>query len=182
MAKGTVVDFTGVEGGGRTRVPEDDYRLKCVQIKPDTSKAGNSMWVWKWEIVGGKFAGKTLIDRTTFTKESLWKLKQILEAFGITVPNKRVALNPQKYIGKELGATVVDDEYENRISSKIADYVSLDVLEADEDEEMDDDTEEDEDQEEEPTPKKGKKGKKGKKSKPVSDEEEEIEDLDLDEL
>src|SRR5450755_1873232 len=122
MAKGIVVDFSGVEtGGGRTRVPEDDYRVVVKAVKQTESKAGNQMLVWDFEISAGKFKGKTLRDRTVLTKEAMWKLKQVLEAMGMQVPNKKVALQLAKYIGKELGVTTVDDEYEGRISSKVAD-------------------------------------------------------------
>lgn len=171
----TTVDFTGVEsGGGRTRVPEDDYRVKVVGVKHETSKAGNPMLVWEFEIVDGKFKGKKLRDRTVLQENSLWKLKQLLEAMGIEVPSKRVALKLGNYVGRTLGVTTVDDEYENKVSSKVADYISEEVLDA---------GESDEDEDEEPTPKKSKKGKKdkGKKSK-KADDEEEIEDLDLDEI
>lgn len=180
MAKGTkggktIVDFTGVDSGGRTRVPEDDYLVKVVSVKHDTSKSsGNPMLVWEFEIVDGKFAGKKLRDRTVLQENSLWKLKQLLEAMGVEVPSKRVALQLQNYIGRTLGVTTVDDEYEGRVSSKVADYVSLDVLE-----DVDDDDDDDED--EEPAPKKSKKGKK-KSKKQDDDDDEEVEDLDLDEI
>lgn len=177
MAKPLNVDFSGVESGGRTRVPEDDYHVKVDSVKQQESKAGNQMLVWDFEITKGKFAGKKLRDRTVLTKESLWKLKQVLEAMGVTVPSKKVALNLTKYVGKELGVTVVDDEYEGRINSKVADYVSLDVLE-------NVDTDDDEDEDEEPVAKKSKKGKKSKKAKKDEDEEDddEVEELDLDEM
>jgi hypothetical protein len=180
MAKILSVDFSGVESSGRVRVPEDDYRVRVDAVKQQESKAGNQMLVWDFEITKGKFAGKKLRDRTVLTKESLWKLKQVLEAMGVSVPSKKVALNITKYIGMELGVTVVDDEYEGRINSKVADYVSLDVL----DNVPDGDEDEDEDEDEEPVAKKSKKGKKGKKSKKAEedDEDEDIEELDLDEM
>lgn len=178
MAKGLAVDFSGVEsGGGRTRIPEGDYKVTVDTVKQAESKAGNAMLVWDFKISEGKFAGKKLRDRTTLTPESLWKLKQVLEAMGISVPSKQVALKLSNYIGKDLGVTVVDDEYEGRISSKVADYVSVDVIDGSDIEEE----EEDEDEEEEPAPKKAKKGKK-KKAAPVEEEEDEIEELDLDEM
>lgn len=178
MAKPLNVDFSGVESSGRVRVPEDDYRVRVDTVKQQESKAGNQMLVWDFEITKGKFAGKKLRDRTVLTKESLWKLKQVLEAMGVTVPSKKVALNLTKYVGKELGVTVVDDEYEGRINSKVADYVSLDVLNN-----VDTDDEDDEDEDEEPVAKKSKKNKKGKKSKKQDDDEDEdIEELDLDEM
>jgi len=165
----TVVDFTGVNANsGRVRIPEGDYPVVVKGVKHETSKAGNPMLVWEFEITEGKHKGKVLRDRTVLQENSLWKLKQLLEAMGITVPSKRVALDLARYPGMELGVTAVDDEYDGRISSKVADYVSADVFE-----------EEDEEEEEEEAPPKS----KAKKSKKRQDEdEEEIEDLDLDEI
>lgn len=180
--KPLVVDFSGVDStGGRVRIPEGDYRVRVKSVKHDTSKAGNAMLVWEFEVSEGKHAGKVLRDRTVLQANSLWKLKQLLEAMGVEVPSKRVALRLEKYLKKELGVTTVDDEYEGKISSKVGDYISTDVL--DESSEEDEDEVEDEEEEDEAPKrsKKAKKGKKGKKSKKVADEEE-IEDLDLDEI
>lgn len=194
MAKPLAVDFSKVEsGGGRIRIPEGDYRVKVAAVKQQESKAGNQMLVWDFEFVEGKAKGKKIRDRTVLTAEALWKLKQLLEAMGIAVPSKKVALNFAKYLGKELGITVVDDEYEGKVSSKVADYISLDILDnvdddeedEDEDEVEDDDEDEDEDEDEEepaPKPKRSSKSKKGKKSKKVEDDEDEIEELDLDSI
>jgi len=177
------VDFKGVEsGGGRVRVPEGDYRAKVVSIKQGTSKSSsNPMLTWEFVGTAGKLKGKKLKDYTTLTAESLWKLKGLLEALGFSVPSKRIDLAPmlKRAIGKELGLTLVDEEYENKMSSKIADYLTLDDLE-DSDDEDDDESEDDEDiDDEEPQPKA--KKKKAKKKK-VEDDDDEIEDLDLDEL
>ena len=178
MAKGQiVVDFSKANStGGRIRLPEGDYKVKVRKVSHDTSKNGNPMLIWDFEIIEGKHRGKVLHERTMLMENSYWRLKQLLEAMGITVPSKRVALDLARYPGKELGVTVVDDEpYEGRINSKISDYVDIDVVgEEDEDEDVEED---EEDEEEEPAPKKAKKGKKKKQQV-----EEEIEDLDLDEI
>jgi hypothetical protein len=157
MAKKTIVDFTNTDSntGGRVRLPEDDYKVRVRSVKHDTSKNGNPMLVWEFELVDGKFSGKILRERTMLMENSLWRLKQLLEAMGIQVPSKRVALDLARYPGKELGVTVVDDEpYEGKISSKIADYVNVAVLDSDDGTEY---SEEDDEDEEEPAPRK--KGK-----------------------
>lgn len=158
-------DFSKVEeGGGRFRVPEGDYRFKVVAAKIDTSeKSGNTMIVWTFEGVEGKVKGKRVKDYTTITAKSLWKLRDLLTAMGVKVPKKVVSITPSKYVGKELGLTLSDDEYEGKISSKPSDYLDIETLESggvddeddedledeeDEDDEDDDEEEEDEDDEE----------------------------------
>jgi hypothetical protein len=177
MANKTVVDFSGVDStGGRTRIPEDDYRVRVKSVRHETSNNGNPMLLWEFEITTGKFKGKVLRDRTMLMENSLWRLKQLLEAMGISVPSKRVALDLARYPGMELGVTAVDDEYEGRISSKVSDYINIAVLDEDEGDEDEEEVEE--------QPASSKKGKKGKKAKrqAVAEDEEEIEDLDLDSI
>lgn len=184
MAK-TIVDFTDVESsGGRVRVPEDDYRAKVLSVKQETAKSGNEMLVWEFEIRSGdkKAKGKKIKDYTVLQANSLWKLKGLLEAIGVSVPQKKLDILPilKKVKGKELGITVIDEEYENKISSKVSDYLDLDALEStdDEDDESDEDDDEDDD-DDEPTPKKSKKGKKKSKK---NEDDDDIEELDLDDL
>jgi hypothetical protein len=177
-----VVDFTDSEGGGRgIRIPEDDYRAVCKELVQKESKAGNQMLVGQFRIVDGKHKGKELRDWFPLTKEMAWKLRSFLEATGATVPSKKAKVKTEKYLDLEVGITVADEERDNRITSKIQDYIGTDVLDDD------DSLVEDEDEDEEPAPKKkGKKGKKGKKKKGSQqagiDNEESVEELDLDEV
>jgi hypothetical protein len=184
QSKKTVVDFSNTDSGNsRVRIPEDNYRAKVKTVKHETSKAGNPMLVWEFEIAEGKFKGRVLIDRTVLQENSLWKLKQLLEAMGITVPSKRIALDLSRYPGRELGISVVDDEYEGRISSKVGDYMDVDVLDGgdiEDDEEEDEEEDEDEEQEEEEEPAPRQRARKSRKAAPK--DEEEIEDLDLDSI
>lgn len=144
------VNFKDVESSGRVRIPEGDYKAKCVANKQDESKDGNPMVVWDWEIIEGKQKGKKLRDYAPLSSKGLWKLKSILEGMGVTVPNRAVNINLDKYLGEEVGITVGDDEYGGRISSKVSDYFTTDALDEDGDEEdLEDEDEEEEDEDEE---------------------------------
>jgi len=185
MAKGggPIVDFTGVQsGGGRPRIPEGDHLAKVASVKQETSSKGNEMLVWRFEVSNGRGRGKVLQTYTSLNTEALWKLRGLLEALGVAVPDGRAQLRLKNYIGKEIGITVIDEEYNNRIYSNITDFISADSLtDEDVDDEEEDEEEEEEDEEEEATPPpKAKKSKKAKRRE--AEEEEEIEDIDLDEL
>jgi hypothetical protein len=143
-------------GGGRVRVPEGDYRVKVIKIKEDESKSGNEMLVVDYKGLDGKLKGKKLRDYMTLTPKSAWKIREMIAACGVKVPDSMFDLPYKKLVGKELAVTVEDDEYENKISSKIRDYIDLETYaeaEEDEDEEddedLDDDELEDEDDEDE---------------------------------
>lgn len=125
------VDFSNVkEGGGGVRVPEDDYHMRVASLKQDISeKNSNPMLVAQFAFVDKKVAkkaGGTIRENFVLTEKSLWKLRDFLEACGIKVPKSSVNIPIKKLVNKEFGATVVDDEpYNNRIKSKIADYMTI---------------------------------------------------------
>lgn len=133
-------------GGGSARVPEDDYKAKIIEIIDKPSSAGDPMLTLTYQITEGKHKGKKIKDRIVLTEKVLWKLRQLLEAQGKTVPEKLFKLNIDKLMGPEVAITVVDGEpYRGRIKSEIGDVQSVDVLE-DSDEDDDDDTDDDEDE------------------------------------
>lgn len=146
------IDFSKeVEGGGGgVRIPENDYKGQIVKIKKIRSSEkdtpGLAVTV---KVTEGKFKGKKLTDRLWITPKSLWRVRSLLEALGLSVPKKVVNIPIKKIIGKEVGMTVIDDEpYNGRIKSKIGDFVDLETL-ADLDDEDDEDFDEDEDDEDE---------------------------------
>lgn len=165
--KGTVrIPFDEMEEGmGRFRVPEGDYKFKIAAVKQAVSEnSGNSMIVVDFQGLEGKVKGRKVRGYFPLTKKALWKLRDLLTAVGMEVPRAAVNLKLKSLIGKELGVTLSDDEYEGKISSKPTDFIDLETLESggveDEDED-DEDDEEDSDTDDE-------------------DEDEDIEDLDLD--
>lgn len=183
--KNGVIDFSGVEsgggGGGGARVPEADYALVVDKVTEAESKnSGNSMLVWDFKIAKGKYKGKRLKRvYATLTVDSLWKLKSILEALGLPSDKIEIKAILKKAPGKECGGTLVDDEYEGKIKSEIAEFMTSEEL----DEHSSDDEEDDTDDEDVKSKKTKKKApKKGKKKKKSDDDDEEIEDLDVDDV
>jgi hypothetical protein len=139
-----------VKGQGRVRIPEGDYKMKVKSVKQATSEKGNPMLVWTFELIDHKKAGATFRDYAPLTPKALWKLRSILEAMGAKVPDKDFNLTLKKYLGKELGVTVIDEEYENKMYSRIDDYMDLETLagnDVDDDEDEDDEDDETEDSE-----------------------------------
>ena len=124
------------------------------------------MLVFTFQGVDGKFKGKTFRDYFALTPKALWKLRGCLEAMGISVPKSKVNIPMNKLIGKEVGVTLADDEYEGKISSKPADYIDLDTLAGNDVDDDEDDDEADEDD----------------SDSDDDDDEEDLEDLDLEDL
>jgi hypothetical protein len=187
------LDFTDVEtGGGGFKIPEGDYRMKVESVEDTESDAGNSMFKWTFVGMEKKAKGKKFYLYTVYDPpDSLWKLRSLLEALGQEVPDGPLDLDLDEMTDLEIIGHVEDEEYQNKMTSKLKDFSSVDGAEEEEEEEEEEEKpakgkkkkkkeeEEEEEEEENPRGKKGKK-KKGKKLDAMSAEE--VKALEEDEM
>lgn len=202
------VDFSNVKEGGATfnkkRVPAGDYAAKVTKVQDSPAKDGIHQWLFTIELTS-KFTDRKFPYYCKLQENQLWKLRNLFLAGGVVVPKKKVKVDPTKIVGRLIGITLEDDEYDNKLQSVISavfpasdlDDAADEADDLDEDEEEGDDEEEDEDatdeeddeedeEEEEPAPappvkKAAAKKTAAKKAAPtVSDDE--LEELDLDDL
>lgn len=147
------VDFSKVPERGSVRVPEGDYVAKLVKAEKTNAKSsGNPMLVIRLELQSGPkdARGKALTDRHILVEDSLWTLRNMLEAMGYKVKPAAMKIDVDKMlIGKKVGITVVDgDEYNGRIRSEVGDYIPVSavgkVVKADDADLFDDDEDEEE--------------------------------------
>lgn len=146
MATAHILDFSNVRDQGSFRpkhMPEGDYRMKIESVLDDKSKEGNAMWVYTISLVSN--------PRATYgyycllgNEKQLWKIRNLFVAAGLAVPKKRVKVNPDKLIGMEIGASLVDDEYEGKMKSVIDGVFP--VTELTEDDVVDDEVVEDDEE------------------------------------
>ncbi len=152
------IDMTNVKEGGAfnsRQVPAGDYRLRVVDVQDGEVKrgdnAGSPQWTFVIQIATGKHKGGKYPYRCTLVENQLWKVRNLLVAAGITVPKQRLKVDPNKLIGKVVGGTLEDDEYDNKVRSQITAIFPVDELvEDDEDQDEDaavEDTEEPEEEE-----------------------------------
>lgn len=169
-------------------LPEGDYRAKITKCDDHTSKAGNFQWLYTISITDAKGKGAAYPYYCGVEPDQLWKVRNLFVAAGVNVPKKRLKLDPNKVVGRGVGITLEDDEYEGKPKSVIAAVLPLsEVGDADEDADEDDEEVEEEDEEdeeeEEPAPVKTKKKAKGKKAPaPAEVDDDELEELEIDEL
>lgn len=174
------VDFSDTEsrggkksGGGKKHYPEGDYavKVKDAVLGRSSGDDGKPRIEVTYVITAPpKFKNKTFRDDLYLTPASLWRLRQSMEAMGMKVPSKKVAVDPVKLIGKTCAVTLTDDEYEGKVYSNVSDTFLLaelkkssgkakavdddddedeeDEEEDDEDDEDDDDDDDDEDEDE----------------------------------
>lgn len=154
MAKAgpTDINFKGVSGSARRiHVPEGDYLIRGKSVEAtESKKTKNPMWVIRWEFVNGPKQGAEIIDRVVLVQQSLFRLRNLLEACGIRVPEGKLTVDPNKIIKmtqrKPIGAQIVDDDaYEGHIPSTVKRYIPADeVQNTPDDEEEDEELEDDE--------------------------------------
>src|SRR5688572_11627977 len=114
-----VIDFSKVpDGGGRfnkKRQPEGDYRGIITKVEDAASKKdGGAQWLFTIKVGSGTYPYYCKLNA-----ESYWKVRNLLHAAGIKVPDKRASVNPDKLVGKNIGVTLQDDEYEGRKQSNV---------------------------------------------------------------
>lgn len=209
------VDFSGMKKAGKAKVDfsdagdrgpfnpkyqeEGDYLFKIVAVLDSPTKEKNEpQWIFAFQDVEDPRAVYPF--RCKLDKSNAWKIRNVFEACGKKVAQKILAVDPQQVVGKLIGATLEDNEYNGKVKSQIGDVFSAkdfgsEVDEPDDDEVEDDDVEEDEEPEEKPVAKKkkaaakpaapAKKAKKKPEPEPEDDdddEDEEVEDGDDEEL
>lgn len=189
-AKPMSLDFTNVKEGGnfnKKRQKAGDYRALVAKVQDAKAKnSGDSMWLYTIKVGSGGYP-----YYCQFTETTVWKIRNLLTAAGVKVPKKRVRVNPDIVVGKEIGVTLEDAEYDGKLQSEVASVFPLSELTAENeadsddegDDEGDDDVQEPEDDEEEPQPA-AKKDKKKKKPKATAADvtEDELESLDIEDL
>lgn len=199
------MNFTNVKDSGQfspRHVPEGDYVMKVVKVDDHTSKEGNEQWLFTIQRKGDQRANYPYYCGCD--EKQAWKIRKLFIAAGIQVPKKLVLVDPNKLVGKEIGAFLEDDEYEGRMRSRIADtFPVADVSEADEDDhpkrksrvvkEDDDevdtsDVDDDEEDDEEPGPPPRRKrvapalAKKRRPEPEPEDEDDDLDELDVEEI
>jgi hypothetical protein len=178
-----IIDFTNVKERGEFNTkhkPAGDYRMKIVKVDDGVSKAGNDQWVFTLIPVDDRQA--TYPYYCGMDDKQSWKVRNLFVAAGFPVPKKRVNVDPNKLVGKEIGATLDDAEFEGRKKSEITQTFPVSNLEED----TEDDIEDIEDEEEEERPSKRRVAKKTtkKRRQPIEDDDddEDVDELDLEEL
>lgn len=189
-SKKVKVDFTGVESFQRPS--EGEHVCKIVSAELKQSQGGNDMIVVAFEVTKGQDKGARVYENYPLAENALWKLKGMLQAIGMKCDGK-VQLDLDKLIGKICIVSVIDDEYNGQVRSRVQECRKLAAVAEDEDDDeddIDDEDDEDDEEEEEPAPKKKATAKKPSKPAPKKkaamnppeedDEEEDDDDWDED--
>lgn len=157
-SKSMRIDFSDVPKERRQRfrhIEEGEYLAKIVSHKKkwkDNDKSNAPYIAWTIQITDGKYKGTPFIENTSLKKDALFNLRNLI--FAATdgkknVAGKAVQFNPDSLVGVKIGIIVEDEEWDNKMRSKIADVRPLSEMEDEDEEEATEDEDEDEDEEDE---------------------------------
>lgn len=117
-------DFTNYRDTGSARVEPGTYRARVTDFNETESKAGNVMFEVYLEIIDGPYTGKQVIDRLPQTEKAMFRSAAFLQALGVKIAKKKLALNPKSLIGRPVDILVEDGEpYNGRVKSEVREYL-----------------------------------------------------------
>lgn len=115
MVSAKVVDFSNVKDGGqfnRSRIPAGDYLAKIIKVEDAVSKKDKEFqFVFTIQIV--KRPSSKLPYYCKLQENQLWKLRNLLIAAGKSVPKSKQKVDPNTIVGKFIGVTVEDGEFDS---------------------------------------------------------------------
>jgi hypothetical protein len=171
-ATAKALDFSNVKERGPVNPvhqSEGDYKGHVKQVL-DIEMGSDKRPAWMFVIDAGKGSYPL---RCGFNENELWKIRNLFVACGIAVPKKRVKVDPSKVVGRDLGVTLEDHEYEGRLSSQVSATFPVSELDGVDGEPVDDEDEEAEEETEEEIE---------EEVEVAEEEDDELEALDIEDL
>lgn len=117
-------DFTNYKDTSTAHVPAGTYHAEVADFEETVSKADNVMFVVYLRITEGPYAGQQIIDRLPQTERAMFRSAAFLQALGVKIAKKKIALNPKSLIDRPVDIVVEDGEpYNGRVKSEVREYL-----------------------------------------------------------
>lgn len=139
------LDLSGVEVN-RKAIPEGTYAVVVNKAELTKSREGNNMIKMEFEVTEGPHKGAKLFENCSLQPQALFKLKSVMLALGMDIPNGSFDLDTNDLVGLNCEVEVGHETYEGKKRARILEYINAE--EADEEEEDSDDSEEEDDEDE----------------------------------
>jgi len=92
------------------QVAEGDYKAVIDKVVESDTNNGDPMWTYVIKLKSRPTLSYPW--RCTLTPEALFTLAQLYTAIGKEMPTKQFRFDPTKLCGREIGITLVEDEYQ----------------------------------------------------------------------
>lgn len=136
------VDLSGVEAS-RKATPEGTYEVVVNEATQKDSRDGNPMIAFEFEVAEGAHKGAKLYENCSLQPQALFKLKSVLMALGMDIPNKAFDLNLRDLVGLTCEVEVGHEVYEGKKRARILQYNDPEETQGDDSDEDDEESVED---------------------------------------
>jgi len=92
------------------KVAEGDYKAVIDKVVESDTNNGDPMWTYVIKLKSRPTLSYPW--RCTLTPEALFTLAQLYQALGREMPAKKFKSDPANFCGREIGITLVEDEYQ----------------------------------------------------------------------
>jgi len=116
------INFAGVESGGGRAVPDGTYTLEVEKVTEEESSESNPYLKWIYFVTEGDCKGAKVYDNTSLQPQSLWRLKTLLECFGVDVPDSSLSLDLSEMVRLTVQADIVNETYQGKTRPKIGGF------------------------------------------------------------
>lgn len=106
-------DFTDVEDGFEL-LPKGDYAINLFDVDLKKTKAKDDMYVLVLKVAEGEHKGRQLFFNLPVMQQTMWKIKETLEAFGVEVPKGAMNIDFDEMLGKKATAIIEHREYQGK--------------------------------------------------------------------
>lgn len=131
-AKARNIDFSQVKDGGnfnKARIPAGDYAAIIAKVEDAVAKDDVDQYLFTIKI---KTRSQSQFPYYCKLQENqLWKLRNIFIAAGKTVPKKKMKVDPNTIVGKLIGVTIEDAEWDGKEQSEVVAVFPAAELDAD---------------------------------------------------
>lgn len=114
---GISVDLSKV---GKSFEEGQDYLVQCTEC---TLEDGQNAPYFALKLEGtDEFEGAVMYHNASTSEKALWRLRPLVEAFGIDIPDGPMDLAPEDFVGKFAMCSVYKDRYDGKVSMKPEDF------------------------------------------------------------
>ena len=143
-SKAVKVDLSGVESSQKA-IPEGEYVVSVNDASIESSSKGNDYIKFEFEVIEGSHKGAKLYHNCSLLPQSLFNLKNVLEALGFEIPTKAFDLDLSDLLGLECGVEVGHETFEGKKKARILEFINPEDSDVEEDDEDDEDDEDEAD-------------------------------------
>lgn len=136
------VDLSGVEVS-RKAIPEGSYTVVVNGVSQKDSREGNPMLAFEFEVSEGPYQGAKLYENCSLQPQALFKLKTVLLALGMDIPDKAFDLNLRDLVGLTCEVEVGHETYDGKKRARIVEYSNSEESNEEEDEQDEEEDSED---------------------------------------